>query len=452
MDRKAGIMKDLSARFFKIITLGCKVNQYESAFIKESLLNSGFAQASERDRADAVIINTCTVTGPASHQSRQSIRRAIRENPKALIAVTGCYVQAYPEEVSSIGGVGLVIGNKYKKDAPALLIEALQQGISKKVIKAFSKQELFEPMPVKTYPDRARAFLKVQDGCESFCSYCIVPQARGPSRSLDPLSVIEILEELSGRGYREVVLTGIHLGRYGIDLTPSVSLGRLLRLIGERQLPLRIRLSSIEPNEIDNELISLAAKEPWICSHFHIPLQSGDMRTLKAMNRHYSPEQFAGLVEAIHDAIPFGCIGVDVMSGFPGESERGHANTVSLLEDLPISYLHVFPFSPRQGTRAATFAGRVEPALIKARAAELRQLSREKRLAFHRLCLGKAFQVLPEESLREESGLITGTSDNYIQFLFPHPSVKKHDFITVLSQRLKGTKILGRPVSDLFPS
>ncbi|NCO59358.1 MAG: tRNA (N(6)-L-threonylcarbamoyladenosine(37)-C(2))-methylthiotransferase MtaB [Deltaproteobacteria bacterium CG_4_8_14_3_um_filter_51_11] len=437
---------------FRMITLGCKVNQYESAFLSESLVEYGFLRAPDNERADIVIINTCTVTGTASKQSRQSIRKAIKENPGAFVAAVGCYVQAFPEELGQIEGISLLTGNNDKKDLPFLIRKAFQENLSKNHTRPFHAGQAFEQMPVRLFAGRARAFLKIQDGCEAFCSYCIVPKARGPSRSLDPEKAVSVMEEMAVHGICEVVLTGIHLGRYGRDLSPKISLASLLRKVTERRLPLRIRLSSIEPNEIDDEIIGLVRKEPCICPHFHIPLQSGDDAILRCMNRHYSTDQFESLIENIRSRIPFCAIGVDVISGFPGESEKAFMNTFSLIRSLPITYLHVFPFSPRKGTPAASFAGRVEPADIRARTGLLRALGREKRDAFHKSFLGKTLEVVSEGISKEEEDLLCGTSDNYIPVLFVPLDSKAADGIKMVKAAcLRGQKVLGKEITCPYP-
>ena len=240
---------------FKIITLGCKVNQYESAYLKESLLGTGCREADKNGKADITIVNTCIVTQRASYQSRQAIRRAVRENPEGLIAATGCYAQAFPEELSKINGIGLIAGNTVKRQLPEMLLNTIGLGKPRLISEDFNPGMAFEFLPIKGFLDRTRAFLKIQDGCRSFCSYCIVPFARGPLRSLEPDKVISMLKILSGEGFNEVVLTGIHLGKYGVDLNNGTDLKRLLNLIGNEGFALRIRLSSIERNEIDRELI-----------------------------------------------------------------------------------------------------------------------------------------------------------------------------------------------------
>ena len=338
---------------FKIITLGCKVNQYESAGMRETLLNEGWLEACGHENAEITLVNTCIVTQRASTQSRQAVRRAIRENPAGKTAAVGCYAQVYPEELTKIEGLDLVIDNQSKGRLPGLLNG--RQGRSTGQVSEFQ--------PIKRFLDRTRAFLKIQDGCQSFCTYCIVPFARGPLRSLAPSRVIQSLRSLSEEGYKEVVLTGIHLGKYGADLKQGMSLNGLLKNIGKSDLPLRIRLSSIEPNEIGREIIDMVASEDRLCRHFHVPLQSGDDQILKRMNRPYGAREFRELLESIHERIPLAAVGVDVMVGFPGENEGAFNNTYELIRDLPVSYLHVFPFSPRKGTAAADFPDQIDQRL-----------------------------------------------------------------------------------------
>ena len=398
---------------YKIITLGCKVNQVESAYFSESLRESGWRAAAPGEAADISIINTCIVTRKASYQSRQAIRRAIRENPSGKVAAVGCYAQVFPDELAHIKGVHLIAGNRDKARLPDILLRGIKAEEPCVISKPFAKHSAFEPLPLRRFIDRTRAFLKIQDGCESFCSHCIVPFARGPLRSLAPESVMTALESLAEEGYREVVLTGIHLGKYGVDLSGGIRLTGLLRSVGKRRLPLRIRLSSLEPNEIGPELIDMTASEEWLCRHFHIPLQSGDDRILRKMNRDYTARKFTDLVGRLHHSIPRLAVGVDVMVGFPGEDEKAHVRTLSLIKDLPAAYLHVFPYSPRKGTAAASFPDQVESKVIKARAAEIRHLGQQKRMSFYGSCLGETYSVLAEGWQSECKKFIKGFSDPF---------------------------------------
>jgi threonylcarbamoyladenosine tRNA methylthiotransferase MtaB len=433
----------MTSRSFKIITLGCKVNQCESAYLKESLQSAGLREASKDESADIAVVNTCIVTQKASYQSRQAIRKAVKENPSGVVAAIGCYAQVFPEELSQISEVNLIAGNTVKRELPDILMGGMDAGRPCLISEEFTPDKTFDRLPIKGFLGRARAFLKIQDGCQSYCSYCIVPFARGPLRSLDPPEVIVMLESLWNEGYREVVLTGVHLGKYGVDLNNGMDLKGLLHVIGTEALSARIRLSSIEPNEIDRELIEMMASENWLCPHLHIPLQSADDEILKKMNRHYTAQEFRRLIERIHNRIPIAAIGVDVMVGFPGEDDRAYQNTFSLIKDLPVSYLHVFPYSPRKGTAAAGFSDQIDQKVIKERAAELRSLGQEKRDAFHRSCRGKDFSVLAEGWESEEKKIMKGTSDNYLPVIFHSPQDCRGQLVPVRMVKLETGKVIG---------
>ena len=425
---------------FKIITLGCKVNQCESATLRQALMKAGWVPAEKGGSADLNVVNTCIVTQRASTQSRQAIRKAIRENPSALTAATGCYAQTFPEELSGIEGLDLVAGNALKGRLHKI-VQDCRKGAAPCVSRADFDASLSEE--ILPMSERTRSFLKIQDGCDSFCSYCIVPFSRGPLRSLDPLKTLALLRALSEQGYKEVVLTGIHLGKYGVDLSPGTSLKDLLTLIGKQRLPLRIRLSSIEPKEVVPELIRMAASEEWLCRHFHVPLQSGDNTVLKRMNRNYTSQAYAQVVESIHSRIPLAAIGADVMAGFPGEEDQAHRNTCDLLKNLPVSYFHVFPFSPRKGTAAWDFKDTVDDQEIKMRAQALRALGQNKRETFYQSCVGNTFQVLAEGPDESGSGMIKGLSDNYLPVLFSFPREIRNEMVSVTIERVENTTIWG---------
>ncbi len=428
---------------FKVITLGCKVNQYESAFMEESLSRAGWQRADDGASADVLVVNTCIVTHTAAHQSRQAIRKAIRENPGSRVAAIGCYPQAFPEELEAIEGLDLIANNRVKAEIPRLLT-ALPPAPEKTLdLPPFEPETPFDTLDIQNFPGRTRAYLKIQDGCQSFCTYCIVPYARGPYRSLDPEKVLRALAGFAEQGYREVVLTGIHLGKYGVDQAGDMDLKRLLKMVGKEDLPLRLRLSSLELQELEPEIIEMAASEKWLCPHFHIPLQSGDDRILRRMNRHYTTKAFAEKIEAIHAAIPHGAIGVDVMAGFPGEDAQAQANCLSLLRDLPVSYLHVFPFSPRKGTPAWHYKNKVDIHTIKQRASELRTLGREKRMLFYESCLNQPFDVLVEGPYAKDKALMTGAGENYLPFVFPRDDRLQGHVVRMHPRQITGNKVLG---------
>lgn len=434
---------------FRIITLGCKVNQYESACLEKRLKDTGWKPADRDEKADLVVINTCIVTQRASYQSRQAIRKAIRENPGCIAAAVGCYGQVFSEELSAIQGISIITGNVDKLRLPEILRENPQKCGLYIISNDFSKKGPFESIPAKALSDRTRASLKVQDGCDSFCSYCIVPFARGPLRSLEQSKVIEALHILSEEGYKEVVLTGIHLSKYGTDQGNGINLKTLLIKIEDERLPLRIRLSSLEPNEIDPKLIDIIGASERLCRHFHIPLQSADDNILKRMNRHYSSRNFSRLVELIHEKIPLAAIGLDVITGFPGEDDTAYNNTFSFISSLPVSYLHVFPYSPRTGTAAAGFPDQVNQKIIKERSKLLRDLGKKKREAFHRSCTGKEFLVITKGRHPQNKDMIEGISDNYLNIIFPSSKLLKNALINVRIIESDEDKIIGKAIDDL---
>jgi len=448
---------------FKIITLGCKVNQFESACLRGALLHAGWTEVVKDGCADVNIINSCIVTQRAACQTRQAVRKVIKGNPSATTAVIGCYAEVFPEELSNIEGVSLVAGNAMKGRLPEMLLDGPSPcrpllnippfsksgtgGISQ-ALSSFHKDTPFEVLSAEMFSDRTRSFLKIQDGCDSFCSYCIVPFARGHLRSLPPAKAISMLRAFAEKGYKEAVLTGIHLGKYGTDLPDGTNLHGLLKLIQKERLPLRIRLSSLEPMEIERDLIDMVGSEPWLCRHFHIPLQSGDDRILERMNRKYTSREFAALIRRVRERAPLAAIGVDVMAGFPGEDDQAFRNTFDLLMDLPISYLHVFPFSPRKGTAASTLSGRVHEKEIKERADSLRAVGAKKRLAFYTSCLEKEFQVLTEGWKSRERGIIRGFSDNYLPVFFPSTRLLKNSFVTVVIKKVEKNEVTGAVIQD----
>lgn len=439
----------MTQKTFRIITLGCKVNQYESACLEERLKGMGWIQAWKDAKADLAVINTCIVTQRASYQSRQAIRKAIRENPKGVTAAVGCYGQVFPDELTGISGIGIIIGNPEKLNLPEILQDNPPKYGPWVISNNFTKDRALDYIPAGALSDRTRAFLKIQDGCDSFCSYCIVPFARGPLMSLEPSKVIDALFTFYEQGFKETVLTGIHLTRYGVDIGNGTCLKTLLVRIEDERLPMRIRLSSLEPHEIDRELIDIILNSERLCRHFHIPLQSGDDIILKSMNRHYSSRDFIRLINTIHDKMPLSAIGLDVMAGFPGEDEDAYNNTFSIINDLPVSYLHVFPFSPRKGTAAAGFPNQVNQKIIKERAKRLRDLGKEKREAFHRSCVGKEFSVITKGLHPIKKDMIEGISDNYLNIIFPSSKLSKNSLITVSVTETGEMGVIGKPVGHM---
>lgn len=400
-----------------VATLGCKVNQFESEALIDALERRGYAIIPFEEGADITIINTCTVTQRADFQSRQMVRRAFRSNPNALIVVTGCYPQVEPDAFTKMKGVRYLFGNGEKNQIPDLL-PLMQKGESPRVqVGDIQKETLFSETPFHSFHRHTRAFLKIQDGCNAHCSYCIVPHARGHSRSLPPERVIENLKILKEKGFKEVVLTGIHLGTYGLDLTPSFPLEKLIKQLEKEGMPDRIRFSSIEPGDFSPQLISAFSQSSKICPHLHISIQSGDDEILQKMNRDYDRSFLSDLVQELHLRIPKLSIGADVIVGFPGETEKKFKHTYGLVESLPFSYLHVFPFSRRKGTPAFQFPQRVDEKEIKKRAESMRELGKRKRQVFYRQFLNQELSVLVEDHREKGTDRWKGLSRNYIPVL-----------------------------------
>jgi len=427
-----------------IATLGCKANQYDSEIIRESFEEKNFDIVLFPEHADIYVINTCTVTGKTDFQARQLIRRAHRVNPQAKIVVTGCYAQAAPEDLKKIPGVSLVIGNPDKWEIVNIIKEAEKTSSARIRVTPLEKEIVFPEKKIKRFSAKTRFFLKIQDGCNARCSYCIVPQVRGKSRSMTPKTVLELLSSIgSSSGYKEAVLTGIHLGAYGLDLSPQASLLNLLHEI-EKQMPVpRVRLSSIEPNEITQGVIDMLADSKIVCPHLHLPLQSGDTTILRKMNRPYSAENFHSLVVKLTNSIKDLAIGVDVIVGFPGEGEKEFYNTLHLIEELPITYLHVFPFSPRKGTPAFSLPDRVNGIAVKKRSEILRSLSKKKREGFYRSYLNKKLPILIESKRHRKTGLLKGLSRNYVPVLLYGGNELMNTEITVRVTSVEGEEVKG---------
>lgn len=397
-----------------ITTLGCKINQFESAAMTESLGKEGFRVVPFEEGADVYVINTCTVTAKTDAESRRLIRRALRHNPQARVVVTGCYAQVAPDVLKEMPGVALVVGNSEKRGIAEILRAADPDGTV--LVSDISRERSAEGLRLESFAEHTRAFLQVQNGCDAFCSYCIVPYARGRSRSVTMASALEGIRTFAAKGFKEVVLTGIHLGGYGLDLDPPASLLALLEAVEAEAAVPRLRVGSVEPNEVTDELIAFLGRSETACPHLHLPLQSGDDGVLARMNRRYTAASFRDTVARLVAEVPDVFIGCDVIAGFPGETAEEFANTVRLIEELPIASLHVFPFSRRDGTPAARMAGQVDGRTVRERAETLRKLSERKRGEFFGRFAGRELPVLVQ--YRREDGLLAGLSRNYIPVAF----------------------------------
>ncbi|MGD8343578.1 MAG: tRNA (N(6)-L-threonylcarbamoyladenosine(37)-C(2))-methylthiotransferase MtaB [Desulfobacterales bacterium] len=430
---------------FKINTLGCKVNQSESDEIAKQLQADAWDPATNGEPSAMVIINTCTVTHKAAMQSRQAVRQAIRANPHARIIVTGCYAQTEPDALAKIGGVQYVIGNADKHRLVELITADCAQTANGTITicNDVGQYRLLKPAPEAISGRRTRPVLKIQDGCNAACTYCIVPRARGPGRSLPPDDVIAAVRAMTEAGYLEIVLSGIHLGHYGHDLTPGINLAELLTRIEQSTAVPRLRLSSLEPLEVSEDLIERMTASQRLCRHFHIPLQSGDDRILKKMRRPYTSDEFKQLIYRIHERIPDAAIGVDILVGFPGETDTAYNKTYECIRRLPVTYLHVFPFSARPGTPAAGYANRVPPDVIKARCEHMRRLGNMKRMRFHQNFIGRRIPILVETTRHAASGFLKGISSNYLTVLIDTDDSVRNQIISVRITRQVENKLLG---------
>ena len=454
------------ATFF-IEQFGCRATQADAAAIERQLRDRGYRASEDAGSADIVVVNTCTVTASADLQARQAIHSIHQQNPAARIVVTGCYAQRAPEELARLTGVTWVVGNSHKPKIPRLIEEmtpvsphsakrgsvlvtisgsehlSLEQGPAKILTgNILEHRELLVAPLEGGEAGHTRPVLKIQDGCDSRCSYCVIPQVRGRSRSLAPDRVVQEICGLSGRGAHEVVLSGIDLGNYGRDLTPRTDLGSMLRRVLDETPIERLRVSSIEPMDVTEDLIGLFAASDRLARHFHMPMQSGSDPVLAAMHRWYRAEHYARRAELVREWLPDAAIGADVMAGFPGETEEDHRATLALIERMPLTYLHVFSFSSRPGTAAAEMDNHVASGDIARRARELRALGEEKKSAFYAAQAGRAMRVLTlNRNGKDASGPWTrALSGNYLDVRMAG-SWPANQFVDILATEVRDAQI-----------
>jgi threonylcarbamoyladenosine tRNA methylthiotransferase MtaB len=395
-------------------TVGCKVNQYDTEAIISLFEKAGYEIVNFEEKADVYVINTCTVTGLSARKSRQMIRRAKKSNSNSLVVVVGCYAQTAPREVENIPGVNLMIGTKDRSRIVELVehIDSCENKIN--MVSDIMKTREFEDLRVETYKERTRAFIKIQEGCNQFCSYCIIPYARGPVRSRRPEDIISEINRLVNLGFKEVVLTGIHVASYGKDINRS-SLIEIIKEVNEIEGVERIRLSSVEPGTITPEFVRTAAFLKKLCPHYHLSLQSGCDKTLERMNRKYSTYQYWEAVEMLRENIDDVALTTDIMVGFPGETDEEFEQTYSFVEKISFAKMHVFKYSPRKGTPAAGFPGQVDPLKKEERSKRLLMLSEKCNLGFNRKYIGRTMPVLFEQEFKSKPGYIEGLTSNYIK-------------------------------------
>jgi threonylcarbamoyladenosine tRNA methylthiotransferase MtaB len=431
-------------------TLGCKANQADGAALRDAItqeLGGVVEFVDVRDGADVVVVNTCTVTHTADADARQIVRRAHRANEGATIVVTGCYAQTDGDALRALPEVDHVVGNVDKSAIPALVGRVVR---GQEPAPAFKREghrrwnpTLRDAASIRSLPSgQSRPFVKVQDGCDYVCSFCIIPKARGDSRSLPLEAVVEDVRRYEAAGAQEVVLTGIHLGHWGRDLQPKRRFAAMVEALIQGTERARFRISSLEPNEVDAETIRLATSHPRVCEHLHVPLQSGHDPTLARMRRVYRIKWYSKAINSFRQASPHGAWGIDLMVGFPGEDEEAFEASRAYVESLPFTYLHVFPYSPRRGTPAATMPDQVSPEEKRSRTTLMRELSDRRRSAHAAECVGQEAEVLVED--RRVQGKLRGFTSNYVPVLLEGPDEWANQRIPVALVDAEGIHATGR--------
>ena len=391
-------------------TLGCKVNQYETEAIRENFVKAGYAEADFNTPCDVYVINTCTVTEKADKESRRLIRKAYNKNPGAKIVVTGCYVELDYDEISALPGASFIIRNK-DKDRIVDIID------SKMIPAACPKAKGYHGLAISDFKARSKAFLKIQDGCNNFCSYCKVPLVRGHSKSRTERAIIAECGRLLKNGFREIILTGICLGAWGEEFSPKKHLSHLIKKLTAIKGDFRIRLSSIEPKYVDNRLLEVIKNSPKLCRHLHIPLQSGDDKILKMMNRPYTFREYVKIVQNARHKVPGIAITTDILIGFPSESGKNFRNTSKLVETIKPSRIHIFPYSRREETVAATLTGEVPKDLVAKRMKVMKTLAERYSYEYRKKFIGKRAKVLVESERDRQTRLLKGYDDRYINII-----------------------------------
>ncbi|MBE8949639.1 MAG: tRNA (N(6)-L-threonylcarbamoyladenosine(37)-C(2))-methylthiotransferase MtaB [Quinella sp. 3Q1] len=425
-------------------TLGCKVNQYESEAMQKLFEAAGWQIAEKISEAEVVVVNTCTVTAVSSQKSRQMIRRAAKKN--CVLVVVGCYAQSEPEEIAKIDGVDVIIGTKDRTRIVELVEAAIKN--REKILQVGAVEEIrdFEELPHT--PHRTRAFLKIEDGCNNFCSYCIIPYVRGRVRSRKLESIRAESLQLKAAGYKEIVLTGIHIGAYGRDLSEKISLVDAIKTVLDAANPLRLRLGSLESAEMTDELIDLLKSDGRICNHVHLPLQSGSDEILRAMRRPYTTKNFAELTARLVEEIPEISIGTDLIVGFPNETPENFSETLEFIREQPFSKIHVFPYSARAGTLAATLPNQISPQIKKSRANLALEVSRAKQKIFSERLIGKTVEIIAETST---DGIVDGLTKNYVRVYAPEKNIQLGGVMKVNVEKLFKDGVIGS-AKKFFPN
>lgn len=419
-------------------TLGCKVNLYDSEAMAELFAEKGYEIADFDDVADIYVINTCTVTNFGDKKSRQMIRRARRRNPDSIIVATGCYAQVSPETVAGIDGINIVIGTKDRSKVVEIVENyKAEQGVLNAVSDIKGEKE-FERLKVSKLKDRTRAYIKIQEGCNRYCSYCIIPYARGPVRSRKPEDIMDEVKALAQNGFKEVVLTGIHVASYGIDLG-NITLADIIEMVHKVEGIERIRFSSMEPRAVSDEFIERMSNLPKVCEHYHLSLQSGSDTTLKNMNRKYTSEEYAAACERLRKAFPHVAITTDIIVGFPTETEENFKESYNFAKRIKLSKIHVFPYSPKEGTPAAKIRPQVAPEVKSERSHKMLELSDKLNREFMSAYINKPMEVLFE---RLDNGYYEGHTRNYIKVLCKSDRDLTNQLVTVKLTDIAGEETM----------
>ncbi|MGO3167787.1 tRNA (N(6)-L-threonylcarbamoyladenosine(37)-C(2))-methylthiotransferase MtaB [Senegalia sp. (in: firmicutes)] len=422
-------------------TLGCKVNQYETDAIAESFRNNGYNINNHNEKSDVYVINTCSVTNLGERKSRQFIRKSKKENPQAIICVIGCYAQISPEEVSNIAGVDLIIGTKEKNRIVELCEKAKNENTKINIVENVMDINKFEELDANSIQENTRAYIKIQEGCNQFCSYCIIPYARGPIRSRDFENIIKEAKTLVDKGFKELVLTGIHVASYGKDLG-EISLIDVIEEVHKIQGLKRIRLSSIEPMLITDEFMKRLSRLTKICPHFHLSLQSGSDTVLFRMNRKYNTKQYKERVEIIRAFMPDAAITTDIIVGFPGETKEEFEETYEFVKEIKFANVHVFKYSKREGTPAAEKKDQIHGTIKNDRSKKLIDLAEEQSKDFMKKFLNKEKDILIESTSRKE-GYMEGYTDNYIRVAIKASKELENEIIDTKLIEIEDDKVLG---------
>ncbi|WP_214847579.1 tRNA (N(6)-L-threonylcarbamoyladenosine(37)-C(2))-methylthiotransferase MtaB [Exiguobacterium sp. s193] len=395
-------------------TLGCKVNHYETEAVWQLFKDAGYARVDFADHADVYVVNTCTVTNTGDKKSRQVIRRAIRQNPDSVICVTGCYAQTSPAEIMAIPGVDVVVGTQDRHKMIGYIEQFREERMPINAVGNIMKAKVYEELDVPAFTDRTRASLKIQEGCNNFCTFCIIPWARGLMRSRQPEDVLKQAQQLVDAGYKEIVLTGIHTGGYGEDLK-DYNLAKLLRALESVTGLERLRISSIEASQITDEVLDVLKDSPIVVRHLHVPIQSASDTVLRRMRRKYTMAEFGERITRLKEVLPDCAITSDVIVGFPGETEEEFMETFNFINDHKFSELHVFPYSKRTGTPAAMMDDQVDEHVKEQRVARLIALSDQLAKEYASKYEGELLEIIPEEFSEEAGGRLVGYTDNYLR-------------------------------------